>query len=153
MRLHWQAGGADAGSCEGEERLPLPQVLEAAHYACAANGLRRDCQNLQLPELSALCEAEVGGAWGAPCRPCFPVTPPSSAGHAPPLTAACCPRGPSQSLLSVGAAPCRLGVPNACGFLWEEEARGRSARGFGGPGGEDSTTALGYPNSPPSVGP
>lgn len=28
----------------------------------------------------------------------------------------------------MGAAPCRLGVPEACGFLWEEAARGRSAQ-------------------------
>lgn len=108
------------------------------------------------------CPRSARRKWAGPralrTAPAFRSRPP---GHAPelrrarppPLTAACCPRGPSQSLLSVGAAPCRLGVPNACGFLWEEEARVRSARGFGGPGGEDSTTALRYPNSPPSVGP
>lgn len=28
----------------------------------------------------------------------------------------------------MGAAPCRLGVPEPCGFLWEEAARGPSAR-------------------------
>lgn len=28
----------------------------------------------------------------------------------------------------MGAAPCRLGVPDACGFLWEEAARGRSTQ-------------------------
>ena len=103
------------------------------------------------------CPRSARRKWEGPgalrAAPAFRSRPRAPQGTPPPLTAACCPRGPSQSLLSVGAAPCRLGVPNACGFLWEEEARGRSARGFGGPGGEDSTTALGYPNSPPSVGP
>lgn len=28
----------------------------------------------------------------------------------------------------MGEAPCELGVPEACGFLWEEAARGHSAQ-------------------------
>lgn len=52
---------------------------------------------------------------------------PPFAGHAP--SADCCrPHGPPRSGRAVGDAPCRLGVPDACGFLWEEAARGHSAQ-------------------------
>lgn len=74
--------------------------------------------------------AEVGGASGATCGPRFPATLPC--GHAP-----CAPRARLLSGLllptwaypqraGMGAVPCRLGVPHACGFLWEEAARGRA---------------------------
>ena len=128
-------------------RASKPLTTHARPTASGETAKTLSCQS---------CRRSESRKWAGPgalrAAPAFWARPRAPQCTPPPLTAACCPRGPSQSLLSVGAAPCRLGVPNACGFLWEEAARGRSARGFGGQG-EDSTTALGYPNSPPSVGP
>lgn len=74
----------------------------------------------------------MGVTSGAPLQPRFPATPPwptppRFAGHAPSADS-CHPRGPLGSGRAVGDAPCRLGVPDACGFLWEEAGRGHSAQ-------------------------
>lgn len=104
--------------------------LQPTHYACAANGLGRSGQK----PLALWVRALIGGSGRGPSssrRPRLPATPrlatpPRSAARAA-SAAGCCPRGPPRSGRVVGAAPCRLGVPEACGFLWEEAARRRSA--------------------------
>lgn len=121
----------------------MPPVLAEAHYACAANGFQRSRQKPSATYRARALGGGSGRGLGAAAVASSGRAPsgshPLSAGHAP-STASRCPRGPPSQAVS----GLRLGVPDACGFLWEETARGplSLARILRGPGGGDPATAL-----------